>query len=140
MENMLKIDQLLKLDGKSAIVTGGAKGIGKAIAIRLCEAGARVLIADMDEVALETTVDDLKSNGMTVEGIKVDISEPEDITTMINACKEKFQSLDILVNNAGIYPNKKISDMTYEEFDKVLSVNLKSVFLTKFRAVVRLLI
>ena len=130
MENKLKIDQLLRLDGKSAIVTGGAKGIGKAIALRLCEAGAKVLIADMDEAALEATVDEIKASGMTAEGVHADISKPEDITTMINACKEKFQSLDILVNNAGIYPNKKISDMTYEDFDKVLSVNLKSVFLT----------
>jgi 2-deoxy-D-gluconate 3-dehydrogenase len=130
MENKLKIDQLLRLDGKSAIVTGGAKGIGRAIALRLCEAGAKVLIADMDEAALEATVDEIKSSGMIAEGVHVDISKPEDITNMINACKEKFQSLDILVNNAGIYPNKKISDMTYEDFDKVLSVNLKSVFLT----------
>ena len=130
MENKLKIDQLLRLDGKSAIVTGGAKGIGKAIVLRLCEAGAKVLIADMDEFALEATVDEIKASGMTAEGVHVDISKPEDITNMINACKEKFQSLDILVNNAGIYPNKKISDMTYEDFDKVLSVNLKSVFLT----------
>jgi len=130
MENKLKIDQLLRLDGKSAIVTGGAKGIGKAIALRLCEAGAKVLIADMDEAALEATVDEIKASGMTAEGVHADISNPEDITNMMNACKEKFQSLDILVNNAGIYPNKKISDMTYEDFDKVLSVNLKSVFLT----------
>lgn len=127
---MKPINKLLDLTGKAAIVTGGAKGIGKGIAYRLAEAGAKVLVADVDEVAAQTTAKELQGNGWSAEALKVDVSSEEDVKAMINTCTEKFGSIDILVNNAGIYPPAPVAQMTEEQFEKVMHVNLRSVFLT----------
>lgn len=127
---MKQLEALLKLDNKAAIVTGGAKGIGYGIAYRLAEAGAKVLIADMDEETAQKTAKKFNDKGWVVEAVKVDVSDEDDVKAMITSCKEKFGSVDILVNNAGIYPPAPIASMTEAEFDKVLHVNLRSVFLT----------
>lgn len=130
---MKPIDELLDLQGKSAIVTGGAKGIGYGIAYRLCEAGAKVLIADLDFETARAGAAELRDKGWAAESIAIDVSKEADIQKMIARCKELFGSVDIMVNNAGIYPNKPIADMSQEEFDKVMHVNLQSVFLaTKY--------
>ena len=130
---MKPIDNLLDLGDKSAIVTGGAKGIGFGIAYRLSEAGAKVLIADLDFETAQASAAELRDKGWTAESIAVDVSREDDIKKMIARCKELFGSVDIMVNNAGIYPNKPIADMSKEEFDKVMHVNLQSVFLaTKY--------
>jgi 2-deoxy-D-gluconate 3-dehydrogenase len=126
---MNSIESLLSLTGKSAIVTGAAKGIGLGIAKRLAQAGASVLIADIDESgAVEAATAIAESNG-TAHGMKVDVSNDDDILAMTNACLSAFGSIDILVNNAGIFPQKPIRDMTQEEFDRVMGINLRSVFL-----------
>jgi 2-deoxy-D-gluconate 3-dehydrogenase len=127
---MKSLQDLLNLKDKTAIVTGGAKGIGYGISYRLAEAGARVMIADMDEMAGLEASKKLADKGWLAETIKVDVSNEEDVKRMINACQEKFGSIDILVNNAGIYPSVPIAQMTVDQFDKVIQVNLKSVFLT----------
>lgn len=101
---MKQLIELLNLKGKAVIVTGGAKGIGKGIAYRLAEAGASVLVADMDEVTALATAKGLTDKGWKVESFKVDVSDEAQVQAMIAACKEKFGSVDILVNNAGIYP------------------------------------
>ncbi len=121
---------LLHLKNKAAIVTGGAKGIGQAIAYRLAEAGAKVLIADMDAETAQTTAEELKSKGWTAESIKTDVSSEDDVKQMIAACQERFGSVDILVNNAGIYPPVPVEQMTEDQFERVMHVNLRSVFLT----------
>jgi len=129
------LSELLDLKGKAAIVTGAAKGIGYGIAYRLAEAGAKVLVADMDEATAQKTAAEFVAKGWQAEALKADVSNEADIQQMINYCKEKFGSLDILVNNAGIYPNVPIAQMTSEQFDKVLQVNLRGVFLsTKYVA------
>jgi 2-dehydro-3-deoxy-D-gluconate 5-dehydrogenase len=122
--------ELLDLKNKAAIVTGGAKGIGYGIAYRLAEAGAKVLVADMDETTAQRTVQELTSKGWVAEAIKVDVSSEEDVQKMITACKNKFGSVDILVNNAGIYPPAPVAEMTEDQFEKVMHVNLRGVFLT----------
>jgi len=127
---MINVKDLLKLDKQAAIVTGGAKGIGYGISYRLAEAGAKVLIADMDEETAASIAEDLNAKGYDVGSIKVDVSSEKDVKRMIDTCKDKFGSVDILVNNAGIYPNKTIEQMSPSEFEKVLHVNLHSVFLT----------
>lgn len=127
---MKPISQLLNLSGKSAIVTGGAKGIGYGIAYRLAEAGAAVLIADTDNETAQKTADELTSKGWRALAVQVDVSSEDDIKRMIATCKEAFGSLDILINNAGIYPPKPVAAMTEDEFEKVMHVNLRSVFLT----------
>lgn len=127
---MQTITQLLDLNGKSAIVTGGAKGIGLGIAYRLAEAGAKVLVADVDEATARKSAEELKNKGWTVEAVKTDVSNEGDVQTMVNACKEIFGSVDILVNNAGIYPPVPVEKMTEDQFEKVMHVNLRSCFLT----------
>jgi len=127
---MKAVNDLLDLSGKAAIVTGGAKGIGQGIAYRLAEAGAKVLIADMDEAAARTAAQELAAKGWSAAAIKTDVSSEADVQAMIEACRQQFGSLDILVNNAGIYPPAPVADMTEEQFEKVMHVNLRSVFLT----------
>lgn len=127
---MKQVQELLDLTGKSAIVTGGAKGIGYGIAYRLAEAGASVLVADTDTVTAEKTAQEFANKGWKAKAATVDVSSKDDVRRMISACKEAFGSLDILVNNAGIYPPAPVADMTEEQFERVVHVNLRSVFLT----------
>ncbi len=127
---MKSIQELVSLEGKAAIVTGGAKGIGQGIAYRLAEAGAAVLVADVDEAAAQSTAKELTDKGWKAESFKVDVSDEDQVQAMIAACKDTFGSLDILVNNAGIYPPEPIAQMPAEDFEKVIHVNLRSVFLT----------
>lgn len=133
MEKVLtikSIEKILSLAGKAAIVTGGAKGIGYGISYRLAEAGAKVLVADLDIETSEKTAQEFKDKGWTAEAIKADVSSEEDVKAMVAASKEKFGSVDILVNNAGIYPPKPLAQMSEEEFEHVIRTNLRSVFLT----------
>lgn len=118
------------MSGRAAIVTGGAKGIGQGIASRLAEAGAKVLVADMDEAAAATTAQALTAKGWTAAPFTVDVSDEAQVMAMVTACHDQFGSLDILVNNAGIYPPAPVAQMTEEQFEKVMHVNLRSVFLT----------
>jgi len=127
---MEPIKKLIDLSDKVAIVTGGAKGIGYGITNRLAEAGATVLIADMDEAEAERTAQELQSKDYKVEAIKTDVSSEDDVKALIETCIKKFGALDILVNNAGIYPNEPIAAMSAEDFERVMHVNLRSVFLT----------
>ena len=127
---MKPLSELIDLTGRAAIVTGGAKGIGKGIAYRLAEAGAKVLIADLDEAAATSTAQELTQKGWTAAAIKADVSDEADVQRMIASCQEQFSSVDILVNNAGIYPPVPVSQMTEADFEKVIHVNLRSAFLT----------
>lgn len=111
-------------------MTGGAKGIGYGIAYRLAEAGAKILIADMDEEGAQKTAQELVGSGWVAEAIRTDVSSEEDVKAMIATCKDKFGSVDILVNNAGIYPPAPVAQMTQDQFERVMHVNLRSVFLT----------
>ena len=116
------------LNGKNAVVTGGAKGIGLGIAERLAEAGANVLIADMDgEEAVASAEKIGDSYGVKAEGIRLDVTAPDAGETMCTTCVRGFGSIDILVNNAGIYPQVPMLEMTPELFDKVIQVNLKAL-------------
>jgi 2-deoxy-D-gluconate 3-dehydrogenase len=121
--------QLIDLSGKSAIVTG-AVGIGFGIAYRLAEAGAKVMIASNIESEVNESVSMLKSKGYTVEGSVSDVSSEDDVKKMIETTTHLFGSINILVNNAGIYPSTPISQMQLSDFEKVIAINLKSVFLT----------
>lgn len=127
---MQELPELLNLKGKAAIVTGGAKGIGKGIAYRLAEAGAKVLVADLDEAAAIATAKELTDKGWSVSAIATDVCSEQDVIKMIATCKEQFGTVDILVNNAGIYPPEPVAQMSEANFEKVMHVNLRSVFLT----------
>ena len=127
---MQALSELLNLTGKAAIITGGAKGIGRGIAYRLAEAGAKVLIADVDTVMAQKIAEEFSIKGWFAQPIKVDVSDEEQVKAMVASCKERFGSVDILVNNAGIYPPSSVAEMTEDQFEKVMHVNLRSVFLT----------
>lgn len=135
--SMKALHELLDLSNKAAIVTGGAKGIGQGIARRLAEAGAKVLVADIDAEAAQQTANELNQQGWTASPYTVDVSDAAQIQAMIDTCKQQYGSVDILVNNAGIYPPEPVAQMPEEDFERVMHVNLRSVFLaTKAAAVV----
>lgn len=131
---MKSLAELLNLGGKTAIVTGGAKGIGYGISYRLAEAGASVLIADIDEETANQTAAELTQKGWKAKALRADVSAESDVEAMITAAKESFGSVDIMVNNAGIYPNQPLARMNAADFERVLHVNLRSVFLTTAHA------
>ena len=121
--------ELIKLAGKGAIVTGGAVGIGYAIAHRLAEAGARVLIVDIDgEKAIQASKE-LKSCGYWAESLACDVSQEKAVESMVGKAVGMLGSIGILVNNAGIYPKIPLAEMTEKNFDAVISVNLKGTLL-----------
>lgn len=124
------IQQLIDLTGITAVVTGGAMGIGEGIVRRLHEARANITIADFDEATAQKLADELNTQRSdSVISIKTDVSSQADVQNMVNSTIEKFANLDILVNNAGIYPPKPIREMGEEEFMKVIDVNLRGAFL-----------
>jgi 2-deoxy-D-gluconate 3-dehydrogenase len=129
----IPLDKLLDLAGKTAIVTGGALGIGFGIAFRLAEAGANVVIADLKIEEAKDAENKIANKGFKAKAVKVDVAEEEDVRNMIDETISSFGSVDILVNNAGIYPSIPVSQMSLADFEKVIDINLKGVFLcTKY--------
>lgn len=128
------IEKLLDLSGKTAIVTG-AVGIGEAIAHRLAQAGANVIVASRNEEEAKESVQKLTTAGLSAKAVQADVSVESDVQKMVEDTVSTFGTVDILVNNAGIYPNIPIMQMTLSDFEKVLAVNLEGVFLcTKYIA------
>lgn len=117
------------LKGKSAIITGGVRGIGKAIAEEFCKQGADVLLCyRSNEEAANKTAEELKSYGTKVELIKGDVAEPAHSEEVCKKALELFGRIDILVNNAGITKDKLLMRMTAEDFDDVIKANLSGSF------------
>jgi len=123
------IAQLYDLTGKGALVTGAAAGIGRAIVSRLAEAGASVMIADIDLEAAEKAASGIAERGGRAQAIQADASSEADAGKAVQATVAAFGSLDILVNNAGIYPISPVLEITSEMWDRVLDINLKGVML-----------
>lgn len=124
--------KLLDLSNKTAIITG-AVGIGFCIAYRLAEAGANVMIASYKQPEIDDTVSKLSQKGFQAKGVKVDVSNEDDVKRMVAETVNAFGAIDILVNNAGIYPNILLSQMKLPDFEKIIDINLKGVFLcTKY--------
>jgi 3-oxoacyl-[acyl-carrier protein] reductase len=123
--------------GKVAIVTGSGRGIGKAIAMKLAENGATLVINDVgDSAPAEQTVSEIKNLNRQAMAIMADVSSSADVTKMMETAIAAYGKVDILVNNAGITRDQLTMKMTDEEWDKVLAIDLKSVFLCT-RAVLR---
>ncbi|MDP7422445.1 MAG: 3-oxoacyl-[acyl-carrier-protein] reductase [bacterium] len=117
------------LEGKTALVTGGARGIGKTIAATLVEEGSSVFICDLDGEALVQAKSELSAAGGNVITHVADVSSAEAVDSLVKAVLGEFDRLDILVNNAGITRDGLLMRMKEEDWDKVINVNLKSVFL-----------
>ena len=122
------IQDLIDLSGKRAIVTGGAMGIGFAIAERLAEAGAAVLIANLNTEKSAAAASKLTERGWKAASTVADVSEEVQVEAMVAAAVAEFGGVDILVNNAGIYPEKPVMESTKEDFEKVIHTNLMGAF------------
>ena len=126
--SVLTVDQMLDLSTKAAIVTGGATGIGKAVALRLAEAGASVMIADPDEAASKQTVKHIRAKGGTAAFSIVNAGVPSDAKQVVAKTVQTFGRLDFMVNSPGVYPPAPVLSMTEEVWDKVLDANLRGIF------------
>lgn len=123
-------NKLLDLTGKVAFVTGGAIGIGHGITNRLAEAGAKVMMVGKTQEELNVSVSELTGKGYTVKSVTADVSSEEDVKRAVGETISEFGGIDIMVNNAGIFPMMPLASMTLANFEQVLNVNLKGVFLT----------
>jgi 3-oxoacyl-[acyl-carrier protein] reductase len=117
------------LAGKTAIVTGGTRGIGLAIAGWLAEHGAAVVVSGRDADRLATAVKELQAHGAPVEGLVADAAKREDVDRLVEVARERFGRLDVVVNNAGITRDGLVIRMKDEDWDRVLETNLKGAFL-----------
>lgn len=122
------LEDLVRLDGRSAVVTGGGRGIGFAISKRLAEAGAKVYIGDLDEASAKTAAKELTGLGYEVEGVRLDATHVHEIEAVADLVMREFGHLDVWVNNAGIYPMAPAMDMDESMWDRVLDLNLKGTF------------
>lgn len=129
MPDFIPIAELTSLKGKGAIVTGGARGIGFGIASRLAEAGAAVLIADIEADSAAKAAAELGKQGFTAHAAGCDVSNETSVKNMVAAAENKLGNIDVLVNNAGIYPRKPLEEMTAQDFEKVTAINLTGTFL-----------
>lgn len=121
----------MRLDGKASFVTGGARGIGKAIAQALAEAGSDLALIDIDIEEAEKTAEAIeKKTGKKVIAVQADVTKPEDVEGMMKRIMGEFGHLDAAFCNAGICMNVPAEEMTYEQWKKVMDINLTGVFLT----------
>lgn len=123
------VKDLFDLAGKTAIVTGGSRGIGKEMAEGLAEAGASLMLCARRKEWLDDTVEEFGSRGFTVDGRTCDVSNSEDVQTLVDETVTRFGSVDILINNAGTSWGAMPEEMTVEQWQKVIDVNLTGCFL-----------
>lgn len=121
---------LTSLAGRSVIVTGASKGIGKGIAQVFARNGAKVAIVSRRLREAEATAEEIVRNGGTAKGYAADVSLAEDVESLANSVASDFGGIDVLCSNAGIFPQAKIEDLSVDEWDHVMSTNLKGTFLS----------
>jgi len=119
----------MKLQGKVALVTGASRGIGQGIAIALAKAGADIALADITIEVLEETKKLVENEGVKVQTYQVDVTDFDTVRTAVQSVAADFGTLDIAVNNAGVLGIHKVIDMTADQWDQVMNVNAKGVFL-----------
>ncbi|MGB2629626.1 MAG: 3-oxoacyl-[acyl-carrier-protein] reductase [Candidatus Omnitrophota bacterium] len=119
----------MRLENKVSMVTGGARGIGKDIAVLFAKEGSDIAICDVNEEALKTAKEEIESaTGRKVLAEKVDVTSPKEVENFVKKILDNFGNLDILVNNAGITRDNLLIRMSEDEWDAVLNVNLKGAF------------
>jgi NAD(P)-dependent dehydrogenase (short-subunit alcohol dehydrogenase family) len=132
------ISELVSLEGRAVVITGGARGIGAAIATRLVEAGASVMIGDLDSQGAKDTAERLSVPGGRAFGVNCDMSNADSVRQLADDAVRELGTIDIWVNNAGVFPTAPFFDMTEAQWDNVLDLNLKGTFLGAQQAAIRM--
>lgn len=119
----------MRLDGKKAIVTGGAGGIGRATSLALAAEGAAVAVVDLNAAAAEAVADEIRAAGGTAVALAADVSSEPDIERVVTEAVEAFGTVDVVFNNAGIIRRTTAVETSVEEWDRVFGVNVRAIFL-----------
>jgi NAD(P)-dependent dehydrogenase (short-subunit alcohol dehydrogenase family) len=135
----MSVLDLFRLDGRTAIVTGGGRGLGSSMAGGLAEAGANVVICSRRVDACEEIAAEIRRGGGLALALACDVSDPESVDSVVAAARQEFGGIDVLVNNSGATWGARPEDMPVEKFDQVMAVNVRGVFLMS-QAVGRVLI
>ena len=118
----------MRLENKTAIVTGAGRGLGKGIALKLAAEGAKVIVADMSMETASATAEEINASGGTAKAFAVNIAKQDEVKAMMDFTVESFGTLDVIVNNAGINRDAMLHKMTVEQWDQVIAVNLTGTF------------
>jgi 3-oxoacyl-[acyl-carrier protein] reductase len=118
----------MRLNGKVAIITGAASGIGHATAVRFAKEGARVVVCDLNRAGIDEVVSQIVAAGGDAIGYVVNVTDNSQIAEMVNGVKAAWGRIDVLVNNAGIVADAQLTKMTEDQFDSVIDINLKGVY------------
>jgi meso-butanediol dehydrogenase/(S,S)-butanediol dehydrogenase/diacetyl reductase len=120
----------MELKGQIAIVTGGGRGIGRAIALELGRQGADIVIAELDQAGAKRTAEEVGALGRRSLATTTDVTSRADLRAMVDRAKAEFGRIDILINNAGIYRAASTLDVTEDHWDAIMNINAKAVFFT----------
>ncbi|MDA8354553.1 MAG: SDR family oxidoreductase [Firmicutes bacterium] len=126
---MTQVMDLFRLDGKTAIVTGGGRGLGRWMAEGLAEAGARVILCSRKQEACEEVRDEIQSRGREAVALACDVTDKKDVERVVATARETFGRVDILINNSGSTWGALAEEMPEDKFDQVMEVNVKGTFL-----------
>ena len=129
----------MRLKDKVAIITGSARGIGQATALKFAAEGARVVVCDLDRKAVDEVVAQITASGCQAVGFTLNVTDKASIAAMVKGVTDKYGRVDVLVNNAGIVDDAMLRKMTDEQFDRVIDINLKGTY-NCARAVVDIMI
>ena len=113
------------LKGKTAIITGSGRGIGRAIALAMAAQGANIVVNDVNMESADEVVAEIEAMGRQAIAVKADVTAEEQVLAMVEACINRFGKLDILVNNAGIIQTAPVTEIDGKDWDRVMEVNLK---------------
>lgn len=118
----------MRLQDKVSIITGSGRGIGRATALKFAAEGARTVVCDLDKASVDAVVAQIKASGGEARGYLVDVTQRSSIDEMVAGVKASYGRIDTLVNNAGVVQDARMVNMTEEQFDKVIDVNLKGTY------------
>jgi 3-oxoacyl-[acyl-carrier protein] reductase len=119
----------VRLDGKVAVITGAGRGLGKEAALLFAKEGAKVMVCDINQESAEEVASSVNAGGGEALAFRVDVTDAASVQAMVDAVVERYGRIDVLVNNAGITADAQLVKMTDDQWDRVINVNLKGVYL-----------